>query len=69
MSERQAKFELNKLLRQFTPGSILHLLADLHGELAAEARQQDDAVVYEQCRQVQHTLIVVGMGVDAAKPS
>ena len=69
MSERQAKVKLTMLLRQFTPGSILHLLADLHGDLADEARQQDDAVAYEQCRLVQHTLIVVGTGVDAARPS
>jgi hypothetical protein len=69
MSERQAKLETSKLLRLFTPGSILHLLADLHGDLADEARQQDDAVAYEQCRLVQHALFVVGLGIDAAKPS
>ena len=68
MSEKQAKRHLKKMLGSFTPGSILHLLADISGELAEEARRDDDDETYHRCKNVEIALIVFGMGVDAACP-
>ena len=67
MTEGQAKTYLAEMLDSFTVGSILHLLADLHRDAADEARQNDDAIAFEQARLVEHTLVVVGMGIDAAR--
>lgn len=69
MNERQAKRQLERMLRSFTAGSVLHLLADLHREAADQARQADDAMTYRQCKLVEQTLVVVGLGVDAARPT
>jgi phosphoglycerate dehydrogenase-like enzyme len=69
MNEKQAKRQLAKLLRSYTSGSVLHLLADLHRDTAEKARRADDAVTYGQHKLVEQTLVVVGMGVDAALPA
>lgn len=69
MNEKQAKRQLERMLCSFTVGSVLHLLADLHREAANQARQADDSIAYRQCRLVEQTLVVVGMGVDAARPT
>lgn len=69
MTEAEAKTHLAQMLDSFTTGSILHLLADLHRDAADEARQNDDAIAFEQARLVEHTLVVVGMGIDAARPT
>lgn len=69
MNEKKAKRHLKRMLRSFTAGSVLHLLADLYRQSAEEARQADDARTYRQCKLVEHALVVVGMGVDAASPS
>lgn len=69
MNERQAKKHLTRMLESFTVGSVLHLLADLQHQTAEKARLADDATRFEQAKLVQHTLIVVGMGVDSAQPS
>ena len=68
MREEQAKKQLARMLRSFTPGSVLSLLADLYRELAEQARQDNDVIKYRQCRLAESTLIVVGMGLDAACP-
>ena len=68
MREPQAKRILKTMLRKFTPGSILHLLADHFREQAEQASQIEDALAYERCKTVECTLIVVGMGIDAACP-
>jgi hypothetical protein len=68
MREEQAKKQLAKMLRWFTPGSVLSLLAELYRDFAEEARQENDATKFRQCRLVESTLIVVGMGLDAACP-
>jgi hypothetical protein len=68
MKEDRAKKRLQKMLRSFTPGSLLGLLADLYRETAEEARGENDATAYRQCRLVENTLIVVGFGIDAACP-
>lgn len=69
MTEKQAKKQLAKMLGSFTAGSVLHLLADVQGEAADNARQDGHAVRFDQCKQVEQTLNVVGMGVNAALPS
>ena len=68
MKEKEAKKVLRRMLREFTPGSILHLLADLFREDSEKAKCYEDAVAYEQCKQVEATLYVVGIGVDGASP-
>jgi hypothetical protein len=69
MTERQAKQQLIEMLDRFTVGSILHLLADVQRETAERARLVDDAIAFEQAKLVEHTLVVVGMGIDQARPS
>jgi len=68
MSERQAKKHLRKMLAAYTPGSVLDLIASIYRESSDEARYAGDAVLYERCRQVERTLVVVGLGVDAVCP-
>lgn len=68
MNEATAKKDLRRMLRGFTPGSILHLLADLFREDAEEARRQDDPLANERYKTVESTLLVLGMGIDAACP-
>ena len=68
MKEAWAKKVLRKMLKNLTAGSVLHLLGDIHRELAEEASEVEDAVAYEQCKQVEATLYVVGLGVDGARP-
>jgi hypothetical protein len=69
VTEKQAKKQLTKMLQSFTPGSVLHLLADLHQEVADEARRNDEAAKAQRAHQVEHTLFVVGIGIDAVMPS
>ncbi len=69
MTEDQARSALAELLGRYTIGSVLHLLADVQREHADEARLIDDAAAYEQLKMIEHTLFVVGLGVDAANPS
>jgi hypothetical protein len=68
MKEDNAKKQLGRMLRSLTAGSILGLLAELFKESAEEARQDNDAVAYEQRKLTEHTLIVVGLGIDAICP-
>ena len=69
MTESEAKQHLTEMLDRFTVGSILHLLADIQREAAETARRADDPVTFERAKLVEHALFVVGMGIDAAKPS
>jgi hypothetical protein len=68
MNEAQAKQHLRRMLRSLTPGSILHLLADLFREDAEKAAAYEDSMAYERCKTVECTLYVVGLGIDAACP-
>lgn len=69
MTEAEAKQHLTEMLNRFTLGSILHLLADLQRDAAEAARLADDALAFERAKTVEHTLFVVGLGIDAAMPS
>jgi len=64
-----AKKLLAELLDHYTTGSVLHLLADLHSASADDARASGNETSCDQLRHIEHTLIVVGMGIDAADPS
>ena len=68
MSENKAKEKLRAMLRTLTAGSVLHLLAELLAEQAEAARQGGDDRTAERCENVAATLIVVGLGIDAACP-
>jgi hypothetical protein len=68
MTEDQAKNHLERMLKDFTPGSFLQLLAEVLGQTAEKARQDDNAVVYEHCNNAAIALFVMGLGIDAACP-
>lgn len=68
MTEAHAKKHLGTMLRSFTTGTVLHLLAELFREMAEEAREQNDGVAVKQCQEVAAALFVMGLGVDAACP-
>ncbi len=68
MTEHDAKKRLRKMLRSFTVGRILHILAQLHIEAAKEARRNGNELLYQKLALVEPTLIIVGYGVDAACP-
>ena len=63
MREDLAKKHLRTMLRSFSPGSVLHLLADLYRESAARAPRKKDA---ERFKRIEETLFVVGLGIEAA---
>lgn len=68
MKEKEAKKVLRKMLRDLTPGSILHLLATVFHEDAEVASRTEDSPAYERLKAVECALFVVGLGVDAACP-
>lgn len=65
MTEAEAKGQLSEMLDDLTVGSVLHLLAEIFTE---EAASTNDAEHAQRCRQVEHTLFVVGLGLDAVLP-
>lgn len=68
MNEMIAKKHLKHMLRDFTCGSILHLLGDIFREQADEASQYEDSHGFERCKTIECTLFVTGCGVDSACP-
>ena len=62
MNEQQAKRHLAKMLGSFTPGSILHLLAEVITTSEADGERA------EQSRQVEHALVVLALGIEAMLP-
>ena len=68
MTENKAKEKLRRMLGTLTAGSVLHLLAELFAEQAEAARRGGDDRTAEQSGGVAATLIVVGLGIDAACP-
>jgi hypothetical protein len=54
------------MLRSFTVGSILHLLADLFRESAERTHPSENATSQQQLKAVEATVFVVGFGFDAA---
>ena len=68
MLEKEAKKQLREIMKSFTTGSVLHLLAEIHRKNAEQAMKASDDLRCNQHCLVEHTLIVVGMGCDAALP-
>src|SRR5690348_9748650 len=62
MKEAAAKKHLRRMRRDFTAGSILHLLAGLLAEDAEEARLHNKSLAYEHYKSVEAALLVVGTG-------
>lgn len=63
MTEHQAKQQLSDLLARFTPGSLLHLLAEVLRDSAG-----DQVAAAEPLRDAVGALFVVGIGIDAVMP-
>ena len=68
MIEAHAKKHLELMLRSFTGGTVLHLLADLFREMADEAGKEGDDLAVKQFQEVAAALFVVGLGIDSACP-
>ncbi len=68
MIEAQARKLLRQMLRSLTPGSVLHLLAELFAGLARRARRRGDEASMKRAQEVAAALVVVGLGVDAVWP-
>jgi hypothetical protein len=68
VTEKKAKRQLRKMLDAFTGGTLLHFLADVFGEDAAEAGRAGDRTAERQGRTVEAAPFVVGLGIDAARP-
>jgi len=68
MTEDEAKQQLRMMLGSLTAGSVLHLLAELFREDAADARRDGDDLAAGECERVDAALFVVGLGIDAARP-
>jgi hypothetical protein len=68
MTEAQAKQHLSEMLSTFTPGTVLHLLAQVLRD-AEQARVGGlDDVAVERLREAEAALWVFGYGIDAALP-
>jgi hypothetical protein len=68
MTEAQAKAQLRRMLRSLSPGSVLHLLADIHRQAAGRARRKGNDVAYRRFADAQAALFVFGLGLDAVCP-
>ncbi len=68
MSENVAKEQLRQMLGSLTAGSVLHLLAEVFREDAEAARRAGDDLAADECENIEATLFVVGLGIDAARP-
>lgn len=68
MTEDAAKQQLRQMLDTLTAGSVLHLLAEVFREQAEAARRDGDDLAADECENVEATLFVVGLGIDAARP-
>ena len=69
MTDDQARERLDELLEQYTLGSVLHLLAESCRESAEDAQQDSNESACDQFHVIEHTLFVMGLGIDAANPS
>ena len=65
MTETEARDHLRAMLKRFTAGGILMLLAELYSEDADGAA---DARVAAEYRRAEAALFVLALGVDAVRP-
>jgi hypothetical protein len=68
MTEDKAKNDLRKMLRSFTAGGILHLLARVYYEDASKAQGDGKQPLCEDLMTVGNALTVAGYGVDVVCP-
>jgi len=68
MTEKEAQRQLRKMLASYSPGSILHLLAEAFRAHAERYYADNAARVKQQCDLADTVLFVVGLGLDAACP-
>lgn len=68
MTEAQAKQHLLDILASFSPGTALHLIAQVVREAEEERLGSLDEVAEERVREVQAALWVFGYGLDATLP-
>ena len=68
MTDDEAGRLLRALLARYTPGAVLHLLADALAGDAAAAGWPDGDPRHARLAAVRDALFVVGLGVDAARP-
>ncbi len=68
MTEKDATKYLMEMLKTFTTGSVLQMLADIHRKNAERAMNVGDELRASQYCLVEHALIVTGLGCDAALP-
>jgi hypothetical protein len=68
MSEQEARRHLRRMLRSFTPGSILHLLAEAYRKRMEVAGLADDPTASGRCDIADRVLFCVGIGLDAVLP-
>ena len=65
MTEKAALSALQRILKQYTVGSTLHLLAEAHRKHVQLAGQADDPVMEGRAEVVDHVLFCVGVGLDS----
>ena len=68
MREKKARRQLRKMLKDFTGGSVLDLLAEAYLDAAEEASRRGDTTATEQFTMAHNALVVVGHGIDAICP-
>ena len=68
MTENEARRQFRRMLRSFTPGSVLHLLAEAFRAHSKQAGVANDPRISQQCDQTDSVLFVIGLGLDAACP-
>jgi hypothetical protein len=68
MSEPEARRQLRRMLRHFTPGSILHLMSEAYRQKIEEAGLADDPTASVKCDTADRVLFCVGIGLDAVLP-
>ncbi len=66
MSEREAKRQLQRMLRSLTIGSCIHLLAEAYRMNVVSAGLSHDHVSLGRCDVVDHVCFCVGVGLDSA---
>lgn len=66
MSEKEAKRQLQKMLRSLTIGSCIHLLSEAYRMNVVSAGLGHDPVELGRCDVVDHVCFCVGVGLDSA---
>jgi len=68
MTEAEAKRQLGGMLKRFTPGSVLHLLAEVLYAAEEERLASPDELAAKRVRNAEAALFVFGLGLIAMCP-